>query len=281
MINNKLNLLIIFFKEHVKAYFSLSLGIFLFILFFQPFSIEKFDFNSRLLFEAGFGLIAFIFLVPVQLIFFRFLSLTDSEDTDNIFASYLSGFILLVVTSTAFAFYLRYVGMVNITFHVMLKIVLICLSLPVILSIHENIKQTGQRSRKLLHELRVMQDKVNEFTENYTSKTIELISEISSDNIVLHIASIVYVKSADNYVEIGYKEGDDFKKKMLRNTLKNIDQQLKIFSNFVRTHRTCIVNIQYIEKLNRNYNTYWLSLSDTQIILPVARQYLMVIKELL
>ena len=94
------------------------------------------------------------------------------------------------------------------------------------------------------------------------------------------VADLVFVKSADNYVEIGFRDGGEIKKKMIRNTLKNVEKQLEEFNNFVRTHRSCIVNIQYIDKLHKNFNTYWLTLDETRETIPVSRQYLMSVKDL-
>jgi DNA-binding LytR/AlgR family response regulator len=126
----------------------------------------------------------------------------------------------------------------------------------------------------------MMQDKIRQFSESYADKFIEFISENEADNIRLQISEIIFVKSADNYVEIGFRDGGEIRKKMVRNTLKNIEKQLKEFNNFVRTHRSSIVNIQYIDKLNKNFNNYWLTLIDTKETIPVSRQYLMVVKDL-
>ena len=132
-----------------------------------------------------------------------------------------------------------------------------------------------------MQDYRKMQDKLKQFSENYSNKYIELISDNESDNLRIAVSEIVYVKSADNYVEVGYKEGEEIRKRMIRNTLKNMEQQLSGFNNFLRTHRTSIVNIQYIEKLHKNFNTYWLSLSGTKETIPVSRQYLIMVKDLL
>ena len=106
-------------------------------------------------------------------------------------------------------------------------------------------------------------------------------SDNDSDNFRIQVSEIVYVKSADNYVEIGYHDEGMVKRKMVRNTLRNVEQQLAEFNNFIRTHRTSLVNIQYIDKLNKNFNTYWLSLDKTKETIPVSRQYLLPVKELL
>ena len=77
------------------------------------------------------------------------------------------------------------------------------------------------------------------------------------------------------------KEGDNYKKKLIRNTLKNIELQIKQYSNFLRCHRICIVNLHYIEKLVRYNNNHWLSIKGFEEPVPVSRQYLLKIKEAL
>jgi len=127
----------------------------------------------------------------------------------------------------------------------------------------------------------MMQEKIKLFTENYATRFIDLTSDNENDNIRILVSEVVYIKSADNYVEVGYMEDKEFKKRMIRNTLKNIEKQLKEFNNFVRTHRSSIVNIQYIKKLNKNFNSYWLTLENIEETIPVSRQYLLAVREVI
>jgi len=76
-------------------------------------------------------------------------------------------------------------------------------------------------------------------------------------------------------------EGNHIKKKLIRNTLKNTELHIKQYSNFIRCHRTCIVNMHYIEKLNHDYNSYWLKIKGYDEKIPVSRQYLLKLKEAL
>lgn len=137
------------------------------------------------------------------------------------------------------------------------------------------------RLKKLLSDTHLMQSKLKQFSESYSNKHIEIVSDNESDNFRIQVSEIVYAKSADNYVEIGYHDEGIVKKKMVRNTLRNVELQLAEFNNFIRTHRTSLVNIQYIDKLNKNFNSYWLSLDKTKETVPVSRQYLMAVKDLL
>jgi hypothetical protein len=64
-----------------------------------------------------------------------------------------------------------------------------------------------------------MQNKLKQFSESYSNKHIEIVSDNESDNFRIQVSEIVYVKSADNHVEIGYHDEGIVKKKMVRNTL--------------------------------------------------------------
>ena len=115
----------------------------------------------------------------------------------------------------------------------------------------------------------------------FLNKSIDFISENSSENFSLPVAEVAYIKSADNYVEIVYKEGETYKKKLIRNTLKNIESQIKQYSNFLRCHRTSIVNIHFIGRLSRDRNNHWVIIKGVEEQVPVSRQYLLKLKEAL
>lgn len=281
MPNNSINQFINLSKKYFKTYLGISISVFLFILFFQPFPTKNFEFENKQLFVAGFGFIIFIIQVLVQIIFQRHLIRIETDEEDNSLLNSVYYFSQVALTSVAFAFYIRYVGHTKMTFNIVVRVIIICLSVPVTIHLKNSLALLHERYKNLLQEYRSMQDKLKQFSENYTNRFIELNSENESDNIRILISEVVFIKSADNYVEVGYLEGGEFKKKMIRNSLKNIETQLKEFNNFIRTHRSSIVNMQYIAKLNKNFNTYWLTLDETREIIPVSRQYLMAVKDLL
>lgn len=278
--NNKPNRLTVFFNEKLKLFLSISFGIFLFILFFQPFQLDRFDFNNRLLFVAGFGAIIFLILGLTWMIL---PSKRDARDPGfkPLVYLYLRGLMTLTLSSVAFAFYLRYVGGVGISFYIIFKIIIICLATLVIDRFYEVSIDIKQQNEALLSEKRVIQDQIEKYEDDIVNKTIEFNSENNTETLTLLVSDIAFIKSADNYVEIVYREGEGFKRNLIRNTLKNIELQLKDFTSFVRCHRMCIVNRLYIEKLSRNYNNYIITIRGYKEQIPVSRQYLLKIKEAL
>ena len=276
-INNFLHLT----REYFKIYLGIAISIFLFILFFQPFIVDKFEFENRLLFIAGFGLIVIILMIIAQIIFQPSLLKDEDERRSSTIQVPLYFLFLIVSGSLAFIFYIRYVGQSPIHFITVIKAIVIAISLPVTFFLKYTMTSYQVRLKSRSHENRLLQEQLQQFTDNYTEKHIEIISDNGTDNLRLKVSDIVYVKSADNYVEVAYHDQAEIKKTMLRNTLRNVEQQLMEFNNFIRTHRSSIVNIQHVEKLNKNFSTYWLSLVNTKETIPVSRQYLLAVKDLI
>jgi DNA-binding LytR/AlgR family response regulator len=273
------NHLIGLLNDELPLFLSISFGLFLFVLFFQPFPLERFDFNNRLIFVAGLSAIVFLLMVLIRIVIPWLIVNDHTINHENIFPSQLGGFIILVMSSVGFAFYLRYVGHVCITFYIMIKTVLICLVPPVTLGLYDAFKELRKQNESLVNEKKTFQNQIEKYEEDYMNKSVEFFSENFSEKFDLPVADVAFIKSADNYVEIVYKEGDYFKKKLIRNTLKNIEQQIKPYSNFIRCHRICIVNLHYIEKLESSDNNHWLSLRGYNEPIPVSRQYLLKLKE--
>ena len=279
--NNKVDQLIDDLKQELGLLLSISFGVFLFVLFFQPFTFDGFDFNNRLLFVAGLGAIVFVIMVVIRIVIPWIFRKNDQESKVLVLPSYFNAFIILVLSSIAFEFYLRYVGMVHITFFITIKVILVCLAMVLILNFYDLVDELKQQNELLIIEKRSIQRQIGKYEDDLLNKSIDFISENNSENFSVLISEVVVIKSADNYVEIIYKEGNNYKKKLIRNTLRNIELLLKPYSNFIRCHRICIVNLHYIEKLIRSNNNHWLIIKSYGEQIPVSRQYLLRLKEAL
>jgi DNA-binding LytR/AlgR family response regulator len=277
--NKDQNLVIRLLKEELALYFKISFGIFLFVLFFQPFILNKFDFDNLLVFVSGLGGIVLIIMLLVRISTVLLIREYDKKRSEAVIPVYLEGFAILALSSVSFAFYLKFVGSISITFHVMFKVCLICLAPPVVLYLYESIRDLKKQNQILVREKKDYRKKAKKYEEDYLNKTLEISSESGTEKITFLIADVVFIKSADNYVEIAYYEDNQIKKSLIRNTLKNIEQQLKPYSNFIRCHRICIVNEHFIGDLHQD-GTHWLNIKGTNEKLPVSRQYLIKLKEI-
>lgn len=260
---------------NLKLIFNTSIGIFLFILFFQPFDASFENINSLIIFFAGFGGIVFILnslsLIALPAMFPKALKIGDWQ----VGPPFLLNALIVTLNSVAFPFYLRFVGRTTITFDIVIQIVLIHLSAVIILRLVYIIKYQKQDLEFLQSKLGAKNVELNdELLGN-----IILYSENKTEKIKLENNDLFYLKAADNYVEVYFIKNNTIQKKLLRNTLKNIDLQLSTYNNFVRCHRTFLVNLNLVEKLGKNYKGHYLKIKEISYEIPVSRHYLLKVKE--
>jgi len=265
-------------RDEFGRLFVLSFGVFLFILFFQPFPLEQLDYNNRLLFVTGLGVVYFLVacLILILLPFStpKWFRISEWESGPP----FLLISMLLVFTVTAFAFYIRYVGKAELSLYIMFKMVLVCLLPLIILLILYKNKSQAIVIDILQEQNKYYISKIRDFDQIGLEEEIDIISNNKSEKLTLKYKNILYIKSADNYIEIHYLENDMVEKKLIRNTLKNIESQLANQHHFIRCHRASIVNVLYIDKLVHNYGGYSLQLNHLEEKIPVSRQYLIQVK---
>lgn len=91
--------------------------------------------------------------------------------------------------------------------------------------------------------------------------------------------NILYIEAADNYMDIYYLEEGEVKHKLLRSTIKQIEEQLNNYGFFVRCHRAYIINMNHIDSIEGNAKGYKLQLLNVSKEIPVSRTYIQVLKE--
>ena len=276
-LNNILSLL----NNALGLFLAISCSIAFFVLIFKPFPLEHIDYDSQILFIIGFGIILFFVMLIVRIVYPGLVYNFAHNLKRPILSSYNRGFIIWLLSSVLFSIYLTFFGLVTLTAFLVFKITLICLVPPLLLILHDKNEELQMKTETLKIDKKICQKQVDEFKGEHENIRIDFSSANNSGKINLLISQVVLINSADNYVEIHYKEEETFKKKLLRNTLKNIELQIKAHPVFVRCHRKYIVNSNYIKELNGNCNHHRLFLKDLKEPIPVSRQYFYKIKDAL
>ncbi|MCB2196516.1 MAG: LytTR family transcriptional regulator [Bacteroidetes bacterium] len=266
-------------KAELARLFFIAVGIFLFVLFFQPFPLDKLSYDNRLLYVTGFGAITFILsflvLMLIPLLFPKWFKLSQWESGSMFFLN----IVLLVLSITAYSFYVMHVGHSQLTLYVIFKISLVCLMPVIILSILYKNKSLESIIEILQRQNKLFLARIDKLEENGKDQQVTIYSDSKTDKIALRFKDIIWVRSADNYIEMHYLVNDVPEKKLIRNTLKNIEIQLAERPEFIRCHRTSIVNISYSEKIVRNYSGFSLKMNYLDQNIPISRQYLVLIKD--
>jgi DNA-binding LytR/AlgR family response regulator len=215
-----------------------------------------------------------LFYIILPLIFPKLLASAANEKRFFV----LINILLCIFSSVAYVFYIHYVGGVILSMFLVFKIVLICLVPVIILTLVIENKLLKRQIDYLRESNIKLTMSVNENVDNRT-EIIQFISDNKSDKIDLLPGDILLIKSSENYVEIVYKSNENYKQKLIRTTLRSIEEQLRKYSEFIRCHRTCIVNTKYILKLSSSYQGHRLKIMDYNEEIPVSRQYLVNVRK--
>ncbi len=87
----------------------------------------------------------------------------------------------------------------------------------------------------------------------------------------LPLDQFLFIKAANNYVEVNYLEAEDIKKYLLRNSIRNMEQQLTEAS-IKRCHRSYIVNMDKVGRITGNAQGHKLHFPFTaEYVVPVSR----------
>ncbi|MDR2388917.1 MAG: LytTR family transcriptional regulator, partial [Tannerellaceae bacterium] len=101
------------------------------------------------------------------------------------------------------------------------------------------------------------------------------------ESISLKPEDIIYIESEGNYVNVYYKQDDKIMHRLLRSTIKQMEELLRNYAMFIRCHRAFIVNTNYVSNTKGNAQSYQLTLYDISQEIPVSRTYLKSIKDAL
>jgi hypothetical protein len=113
----------------------------------------------------------------------------------------------------------------------------------------------------------------------YDKEKICLLAENEKDQFVLDGHDFYYIESADNYCTIYYNRDGNLTKHLFRSSLSRLENQLSS-KEYIRTHRSYIVNLSKVASISGNAQGYKLHLNQFDLQIPVARKYSFVIENL-
>lgn len=91
------------------------------------------------------------------------------------------------------------------------------------------------------------------------------------ETLTLAADQIRYLAAADNYVQVFYLHNGQLKSRMLRTTLKKMEDTLAGYPQFFRCHRTYLVNMDKVQQVSGNAQGYRLHLEALEETVPVSR----------
>ena len=274
-----------FSAKDVLTFFLIGCFVSFFLIIFQPFEINLWQTDHKLLKLIGFGFVSFICPVIFKLV--SHFMLKDPEEQWTVYKETLTVILLLLFIAIGNLLYGNLIKITHITFKELIPAVAATFLLgifPVFASVaikYNRYLVLNQKEAKVMEEEvlqyqhRAEQQETMPVTTNETIKDEKLIlvSENEKERIELDPEELLYIESADNYSNIVYLRHNAVTKQLIRGSLKRFESQIS-FPYIIRCHRTYIVNLKQVNHIKGNAQGYRIEfkteLSDT---IPVSRNY--------
>lgn len=271
------------FKENLNEIIKISVLFGLFVTFFlyvfQPFGIESGPYNLFLICLSYGSVTTFVVLVLNSTLNYSFPSYFKEEKWTvgrEIFWSIVN----ISLIGVANAVLTSFIANIPLGFKLILTFQLYTVLLALIPIVFVITYNEALHNKKYV----ALSQNINLHLANpkNSTKQISIKSSNDNDNLKLNADELIYITSADNYIEIYFKSNLDNAKietKLLRNTLKNTEEDLSDFQNIIRCHKSYIVNLDYVKNVSGNAQGYKLHLSNCDTLIPVSRKLNDFVKE--
>jgi len=254
------------FRSFLKVMSSISAAIIFILVVFQPFGTSAFNHSYKYLILVGYG-----FVTLVSGILFYLLAKALISDTRINRWSVIDEvvFLFCIILICQLSCYLYWAAIFAgglkwnqfISFFGMATLISIFPVTVYLIFIYQQYKEVKF----------IASDQKGEETisTNKDKQRLTLFGAGKNEKIIVAPENLFLVKSEDNYVILFLLENGKIIKRMMRNTLSDIEQQ--IGSSFFRCHRSFIINPSKITDIEGNITNTKISLEEIDAKIPVSR----------
>jgi len=269
------------FKHNLRTIAFVCMGFMLIALYFQPFGINFLASQKDGYFILVIGLLsAAIFFLNNVILPGLLPKLFESEQW-TIRKELLWNVWLFALLITAFTLTARFFGISSMDSLTFFRSGALAL-LPIILfnlvnynnSLKTKVTQVFDSGRHWITE-------EMKGTHDQNTEAVRIESDNGKDVFEDSLKNIVLIQSASNYVEIYYREGAFVRKKMIRQTLNNVETLLSKFSDIKKSHRRCLVNVTQLTRLVGTSPSFSLEAKGLDFQIPISRQNVSKFRKLL
>lgn len=257
-------------KHNAKVVLFISIGIVVFFLLFQPIELTSLSTIEILYLIGGIALSTFLVLSVNLLILPSFFPKLFLNDKWNIKKEILWNlWIMLGISSINLFLFTQIFIDSPIDFTLIGKVLLLgILPVSVLIIINQDrMLRTHLKTANDLNE-RLLGNKMK------NKKLIHFKSDYKKDELFVLPDAILLIQSADNYIEIIYKDSKFVKKHLLRSSLKRATETIEEYDYLFRCHRQFIINVHHIKKIQGNSQGFKLYIDGIDFPVFVSRNYI-------
>lgn len=259
----------------VAAVFGGFVSLFLYV--FRPFGLGNAgqDIGSLAL---GYGLTTFAVMTLLNVIMIPFFPGFFNDERWTVARELVWSLVNVALIGVANALYSACMGMVPFTAGAVLvfeaytiSIGIFPVAINVLLREWRLTKTYRERSQRINERLETAPAE-QQTTTTQSTKVIRLTSDNGKEEIPVPVDDLFFIRSADNYVEVHFRQNGEIRRKVLRNTLKRTSEQLPAGQQLFKCHKSYLVNLQNVVRVSGNAQGYKLHFPGLETPVPVSRQ---------
>lgn len=262
-------------KQNTKIIFVISLVLLLLFFLFHPFDIKNLNTQEKYSLIGGLIVVIFIGLSVNLLLIPAFLSGKRIFKKWTVLKEIFWNLWIIFTIASAYFIYFKIIGHFSFSLYILAKILVIS-AIPVSILIPYN------RTRLLKMHLQSALE-LNRYLEEKTNpspKVIHLKSDYEKDDLSVDVNELLYIRSANNYIEVFWQDRKGTHSRLVRCTLKTAEEASKDYPFIFRCHRAFLVNINQIKRLEGNSQGYMLYVGEEEHAISVSRKYILPFKEI-
>lgn len=263
-------------KYNSKLIFFISIGVLGFLYLFQPLDVNLMSDKEKLIVVLGLAAITFLSLSLNLLILPSLLPGIFIKTIWNIKKEIFWNLWILSTISVGYYLYYKVLGIFIIDFKMVLGLIVIAI-IPITGVIVVN------RNRMLRTHLKLAEGINKKLKENKSieERLVHFKSDYVKDNLSIKVSLLLLIRAANNYIEVFWKEGDNIKSQMIRASLKSAEDLLNEHNFIFKCHRSYIVNVNYIDKIEGNVQGYKIFFEGIEFSVPVSKNFAYKLKHLI
>lgn len=263
-------------KHNTKVIFFISVGVFVFLFLFQPLQINELANRDKYFLVFGLGVITFLSLSLNLLILPSLFPKILNGSAWNVKKEIFWDIWILFTVSFGYFLYYKALGIMEFGFSMIITLILIAI-VPISVLIVLNRHRLLRSHLKSANELNV---KLKEY-KSIPDRLVHFVSDYQKDNLSIKVSFILFVRSANNYIEVFWKEDQEVKNQMVRLSLTKAEEMLKDFKFIFKCHRSFMINVNHIDKIEGSTQGYRLYFEKVDFPVPVSKIYVHKLKELI
>lgn len=266
------------FKRAIISALFFGMFVFAFLRFFEPFGLSNYHSDQKTIKLLGYGVVTSITLITNFTLFsklfpnwFNIKTWTVSKNilyTTWMFFCIGLGNLIYSVSQDFLNFtwddFLFYQGLT-----VMVGIIPVTLSTFIVYNkrLSDSLKQVGELNSSIVKS-------------EESHRKVNIPSRNKSEELKIDINDLLAIKAVENYVEVYLLKENLIEKKVIRNSLKEVEESLAAFNSIKKCHRSYLVNLKQVAEFSGNAQGLTLDFGDKlDLGIPVSRSYVKAIKK--